>query len=60
MDRYRSIFGKKRNFESIYFENLMNLLNNSVTSLVFELEQCFLHINRVELDQDYNGDEITP
>ena len=26
---------------------------------VFELEQCPLHINGVEIEKDFNGDQIT-
>ena len=36
---------------------LMNFLKNSP---VFELEQCSLHINGVELHQDCTGDQIPP
>ena len=39
---------------------VMNFLSNTVTLAVFELEQCSLHINGVELDQDYTGDQIPP
>ena len=38
----------------------MNFLKNSVTLPVFELEQCSLHINGVELDKDCTGDQILP
>ena len=38
---------------------LMNFLKNSVTSPVFELEQCSLHINGAGIEKDFNGDQIT-
>ena len=51
---------RKLHFEGFPFMILMNFLKNSVTSPVFELEQCSLHINGVELDQDCTGDQIPP
>ena len=37
---------------------LKNFIKNYVTSPVFKLEQCSLHINGVELEQDCTGDQI--
>ena len=53
-------FMVKVKFIELFFENLMNLLYNAVTSSVFELEQCFLHINGEELNKNYNDDQIPP
>ena len=36
-----------------------NFIKNSVTSPVFELEQCSLDINGVEIEKDVNGDQLT-
>ena len=47
-------------FESFPLMILMNFLKNSVTSPVFELDQCSLHINGVELDQDCTAAQIPP
>ena len=44
------------NFESFPFRTFMNC--HVVYLSVFELEQCSLHINGVEFDQDYNSDHL--
>ena len=36
----------------------MNFRNKPVTLSGFELKECALQINRVELDQEYNGEQI--
>ena len=38
----------------------MNFLQYAVTSSVFELEQCSLRLNGVELNEDYYGDQLAP
>ena len=38
----------------------MGFLYNAVTLSVFELEKCSLHINGVEFDKDFNGNQIAP
>ena len=35
----------------------MGFLYNAVTLSVFELEKCSLHINGVEFDKDFNGNQ---
>ena len=32
---------------------------NAETLSVFQLEECSLHINGVEIDKDFNGDQVT-
>ena len=38
----------------------MGFLYNAVTLSVFELEKCSLHINGVEFDKDFIGNQIAP
>ena len=45
---------------TFFIQNCMGFLSDDVTMSVFELEKCSLHINGVEFDKEFNGNQIAP